>query len=223
MTVTENQIKDRLKAVLAGTSPDSATSEHPPIVPGAMHPNQALGVLTLAQRTAEEHIAIANRQADKIRTDAQAAAEKIAGDAETHSQNIRREADKVLAEARAAAEKAAREARTQAEDARRSANQIVSEAREQAQAIAKDAQEHAEQLRLQAQQRYEDAVGSLGAKREALQQQIESLEQFDREYRSRLTSFMQGQLRALWVDAPVVSDDLEDPEPEEETSDEPAA
>ncbi|BCJ54173.1 hypothetical protein Asp14428_56480 [Actinoplanes sp. NBRC 14428] len=209
MTVTENQIKDRLKAVLAGTSPDSATSEHPLIMPGAMHPNQALQVLTLAQRTAEEHIAIANRQAGKIRTDAQEAADQIAKDAQTHSQNIRREADKVLAEARAAAEKAALEARTQAEEARRSAERIVSEARAQAQSIARDAQEHAEQLRLQAQQRYEDAVGSLGAKREALQSQIESLEHFDREYRARLTSFMQGQLRALWVDVPVVGEGLE--------------
>ncbi|GGQ40594.1 hypothetical protein [Couchioplanes azureus] len=214
MTVTEHQIKDRIKAVLAGSSPDTATSEHPLIVPGTMHPNQALQVLTLAQRTAEEHIAIANRQAEKIRTDAQAAADKIAADAETHSQNIRREADKVLAEARATAEKAARETRAQAEEARRSADRIVSEARTQAQTVAKKAEEQADQLKLQAQQRYEDAVGSLGAKREALQRQIESLERFDREYRARLTAFMQNQLRALWVDVPAVGDELDDAEPE---------
>jgi cell division septum initiation protein DivIVA len=206
--VTETQIKDRLKAVLNGSTPDTATSEHPLIVPGAMHPNQALQVLTLAQRTAEEHIAIANRQAEKIRADAQAAADQIAKDAEAHSKNIRKEADRVLAEARAAAEKAAREAQAQAEETRRNAEKIVSEARDQAQKITGDAQEHAEQLKLQAQQRYEDAVGSLGSKREALQQQIESLEEFDREYRARLTTFMQGQLRALWVDVPVVGDEL---------------
>jgi hypothetical protein len=51
-------------------------------------------------------------------------------------------------------------------------------------------------------------VGSLGTKREALQQQIEALENFDREYRQRLTTFMQGQLRALWVDQPQVSAEL---------------
>jgi hypothetical protein len=88
------------------------------------------------------------------------------------------------------------------------ADQIVAEAREQAAAIAREAQGHAEQLKLQAQQRYEDSVGSLRAKREALQQQIEALEQFDREYRARLTSFMQSQLRALWVNRPQVDAEL---------------
>jgi hypothetical protein len=43
----------------------------------------------------------------------------------------------------------------------------------------------------------------------SLQQQIEALELFDREYRARLTAFMQGQLRALWVDQPQVDGELE--------------
>ena len=56
-------------------------------------------------------------------------------------------------------------------------------------------------------------VGSLGVRRESLQQQIEALERFDREYRARLTGFMQNQLRALWVDQPQVGE-LEGAEPE---------
>jgi hypothetical protein len=43
-------------------------------------------------------------------------------------------------------------------------------------------------------------VGNLAAKREALQQQIEALQVFDRDYRARLLAFMQAQVRALWVD-----------------------
>ena len=70
--------------------------------------------------------------------------------------------------------------------------------------MAKGAQATADELMHQAQQRYEDVVGSLAAKREALQRQIEALEQFDRDYRARLTTFMQIQLRALWVDEPRV-------------------
>ena len=50
-------------------------------------------------------------------------------------------------------------------------------------------------------------MGGLAARREALQQQIEALEQFDRDYRSRLTAFMQSQLRQLWVDQPQVNGD----------------
>ncbi len=200
--MTDSQVKDRVKEVLAGMSEDSKTSEHPLVGLGPIPPNQALQVLTLAQRTAEEHVAIAHRHADKIRTDAQEAADQIARDAQAHAHTVRSEADKVLAEARSASEQAARDARARADEAQRSAEQIVAKARAQAEAIADEAKGHAEQLRQQAQQRYDDSVGSLRAKREALQQQIEALEVFDREYRARLTSFMQGQLRALWVDQP---------------------
>lgn len=172
------------------------------------HPNQALQVLTLAQRTAEEHVARAHHQADKIRTDALAAAEQIARDAQVHAHNVRREAEKILTDARAAAEQIARDSHQRTEEARRTAEKIVGEARSQADQIGEDAQANADHLNLQARQRYDDVVGSLGTKREALQQQIEALEHFDREYRSRLTTFMQGQLRALWVDQPQVAGDL---------------
>ncbi|AEV86327.1 Major vault protein [Actinoplanes sp. SE50] len=197
--------------LLNGT--DGETSEHKVIAPNPGLPNQALQVLALAQRTAEEHVASAQHHADKIRTDALAAAEQIARDAQSHAGTVRQEADRVLAEARAAAETMAREAQARAEEARRAADKIVTDARQRAEQIGADALHGAEQLKLQAQQRYDDVVGSLGAKREALQQQIEALENFDREYRGRLTQFMQGQLRALWADAPQVTAEVIEEEP----------
>ncbi|GIE87600.1 hypothetical protein SAMN06264365_106128 [Actinoplanes regularis] len=202
--------------LLNGT--DSETSEHKviapnPGLPNSGLPNQALQVLALAQRTAEEHVASAQHHADKIRTDALATAEQIARDAQAHANNVRQEADRVLNEARAAAELMAREAQARAEEARRAADKIVTDARQRAESIAADAMHGAEQLKLQAQQRYDDVVGSLGAKREALQGQIEALEGFDREYRGRLTQFMQGQLRALWAEAPQVTAEVIDDEP----------
>jgi len=87
----------------------------------------------------------------------------------------------------------------------------VAEAQARAEAITTAAQSNAEELKAQAEQRYQDVVGSLATKREALQDQIEALERFDREYRTRLQTFMQGQLRALWVDQPQVADDIEPP------------
>ncbi|TDO42361.1 hypothetical protein [Paractinoplanes brasiliensis] len=230
--MSDNRMKDRVKVLLNGTSADSQTSEHAlvapqpgqqaqpqnggqqagaaPAQPGQPGQNQALQVLTLAQRTAEEHVARAHHQADKIRTDALAAAEQVARDAQVHAHNVRREAEKTLADARAAAEQIARDSHARTEEARRTAEKIVNDARAQAETIADDAQANADHLNLQARQRYDDVVGSLGAKREALQQQIEALEQFDREYRARLTNFMQGQLRALWVDQPQVQGDVEE-------------
>jgi cell division septum initiation protein DivIVA len=206
-------MKDRVKVLLNGTSQESETSEHALVSPSQpqqpqAHPNQALQVLTLAQRTAEEHVARAHHQADKIRTDALAAAEQIARDAQAHAHNVRREADKVLADARAASEQVARDSHARTDDARRSAEKIVAEATAQAEQIAAEARANSEHLNLQARQRYDDVVGSLGTKREALQQQIEALEHFDREYRGRLTHFMQSQLRALWVDQPQITTDL---------------
>lgn len=213
--MSDNRMKDRVKVLLNGTS-DSQTSEQAmvtpqqPAQPQGAHPNQALQVLTLAQRTAEEHVARAHHQADKIRTDALAAAEQIARDAQVHAHNVRREAEKILADARAAAEQIARDSHARTEEARNNADKIVADARSAAEQIAEDAQANADHLNLQARQRYDDVVGSLGSKREALQQQIEALESFDREYRARLTTFMQSQLRALWVDQPQVNGELPD-------------
>jgi cell division septum initiation protein DivIVA len=204
-------MKDRVKAMPNGMTAPDITSEHSLVEAKPGPPNQALQVLAMAQRTAEEHVRNAHRQADKTHADAVAAAEQIARDAEAHAQNVRREADTVLAEARAAAEKAAREAQTRVEEARRNADAIVSKAQAQAQAIAANAEQNAEEMKEQAQRRYDDVVGSLAAKRETLQQQIEALERFDREYRARLTAFMQGQLRALWADRPHVTGEPDRP------------
>jgi cell division septum initiation protein DivIVA len=213
--VTDNQMKGRATVTLNGaTTQDTTPPEHPLVAPNPGPPNQALQVLAMAQRTAEEHVSSAHRQADKIRADAMAAAEQTARDVEVHAQNVRREADKMLAEARAAAEQAAREAQTRMKTAQRDADKIVSEAQAQAEATAAKAEQNAEELQLQAERRYDDVVGSLGARREALQQQIEALERFDREYRARLTAFMQGQLRALWVDQPQVTGEPDQTGPE---------
>jgi cell division septum initiation protein DivIVA len=211
--VTDAQTKDRVKVMmLNGSSHDGKTSEHPLVGPQPAMPDQALHVLTMAQRTAEEHVSSAHRQADAIHADALAAADQIAREAEAHAQSVRREADKVLFEARATTDQAGRDAQARVDQAQQSAEKIVTDARAQAGKIAADAQAGADELKAQAHRRYEDIVGSLGAKRSSLQQQIEALEVFDREYRTRLTAFMQGQLRALWVDQPQVAGDLDEPQ-----------
>jgi cell division septum initiation protein DivIVA len=208
-------MKGRVKGLLAGASPVPEPPEQTdtPSAPFSDHnaQRQALQVLNLAQRTADEHIATAHRQADKICADARTMAEQIVHDARAHADDLRREADKALSEARTIAEQMARDSQAHADNTRQNADKVLSDARARAEEIAKDAQANADELKDQAQRRYQDVVGSLAAKREALQQQIEALEQFDREYRARLTTFMQGQLRALWVDEPHVDAEIEQP------------
>lgn len=190
-------------------SSDAPEQQQPggPTDSGVQH--QALQVLTLAQRTADEHLAKAHQDAEKIRADARAMAEQIAREAESHAGTVRQDANKMLSDARESAAETAREAKAHADQAQRNAEKLVADAKARADAIAADARASAEELKAQAEQRFQDVVGSLAAKRESLQEQIEALERFDREYRGRLQTFMQGQLRALWVDQPKVSDDLD--------------
>jgi vacuolar-type H+-ATPase subunit H len=215
--VTDNGMKGRVKGLLAGAPPMPEHPEHvempvgPPTDAGAQR--QALQVLNLAQRTADEHVASAHRQAEKICADARATAQQIIQDAEGHAKDLRREADHTLSDARSTADQIAQEAQQHADDTRRSADEVLADARARAEEIAKDAQANADELKDQAQQRYQDVVGSLATKREALQRQIEALEQFDQDYRNRLTTFMQNQLRALWVDEPRVDPEIEQSAP----------
>jgi len=184
------------------------------VPPDAAAQHQALQVLTLAQRTAEEHLVSAKREADRICGEARDAASQIVRDAQVHAETMQREAEQARADAHAAAAQVAKDARRYADEARQDAEEILSEARMRADEFSKHAQSEADELQHLAQQRYEDVVGSLAARREGLQQQIEALERFDREYRARLQAFMQSQLRALWSDEPRVDPELiEQPEP----------
>jgi cell division septum initiation protein DivIVA len=204
-------MKVRVKGLLGGASPVDESPEPTNTPPDPTAQRQALQVLTLAQRTAEEHVASAHHQADKICTDARATADQIVRDAKMHADDLRRNADEALADAREKAAQISRDAQKHSDSSRRNADKVLADARIRADEIAKVAQANADELEHQAQQRYQDVVGSLAAKREALQEQIEALEQFDREYRARLTTFMQSQLRALWVDEPHVGAELDQP------------
>jgi vacuolar-type H+-ATPase subunit H len=201
-------MKGRVKGLLAGPSSDGAAVDdgHDNLDPDAKR--QALQVLMLAQRTADEHVATAQHHAGSIRTDARATAEQIVRDAQAHADGARQDANKALADAHAAAEQIVREARAQADGTRREADKVLSDARAGAAEIVKDAQAHAAGLDREAQQRYDDVVGSLEGKRLALLEQIDTLQQFDRDYRSRLAAFMQSQLRALGSAMPVLNEDI---------------
>jgi cell division septum initiation protein DivIVA len=209
--VSDGGMKGRVKGLLGNPPADHPTPpmEVPPQV-AAEH--EALQILTLAQRTAEDHVNGARYEADRICGEARDAAAQIVRDAQAHGGALQREAQATLSEAHAAAAQIISDAQVRADQAQQEAEEILSDARIQADDLVKMARDKADELQHLAEQRYEDVVGNLAARREALQQQIEALERFDREYRARLQAFIQGQLRALWVDEPnVEADGLEDP------------
>jgi len=208
--VTHNGTRPYTSRLLGGQGV-AAPPEYERPAPEPSDQHKALQVLTMAQRTADEHVATARREAEHIRGEARAAAAQIIAEAQAQAGALRDEAEKTLARARASAERTVRDSETLASQTEQNASGILADARGRAEEIVQGAEANAHDIKRRAQQIYDDVVGGLSAKREALQQQIETLEQFEREYRTRLTSFMQQQLRALWVDQPPPSAEVDAP------------
>jgi len=74
---------------------------------------------------------------------------------------------------------------------------VLTKARRQAEQITGDARARAESLERDAQERHRQAMGSLVQQREELERRVDDLRAFEREYRSRLKAYLEGQLRDL--------------------------
>src|SRR4051794_28305380 len=112
-------------------------------------------------------------------------------------------AARVLALAQQTADQAIADARREADEtlgrARREAEEILGKARRQADQIVSEARSRAEQLDRDAQERHRQVMGSLVQQREELERKVDDLRAFEREYRSRLKAYLEGQLRELDV------------------------
>jgi DivIVA domain-containing protein len=110
-------------------------------------------------------------------------------------------AARVLQLAQQTADQAIADARREADEhlgrARREADEILGKARRQAEQITSDARARAESLERDAQERHRQAMGSLVQQREELERRVDDLRAFEREYRSRLKAYLEGQLRDL--------------------------
>ena len=119
----------------------------------------------------------------------------------THTEDNMDTAARVLALAQQTADQAIADARREADEtlgrARREADDILGKARRQAEQITSDARARAESLERDAQERHRQAMGSLVQQREELERRVDDLRAFEREYRSRLKAYLEGQLRDL--------------------------
>lgn len=215
--MTDNRLKGRVKGLFSGPAADEPMEEQEALLADPEAERQALQVLVLARRTADEHVANAQQEASRIRTEARSKAEETARDARTVVENARQDAAQIQSAAQARAVEIAREAQHSADAAKRESDQLVAEARATATKIVETAQNRADELERDALQQYEDVVGSLEGKRAVLQRRIEALQNFDRDYRARLRKFMNSQLDALDLDehpaAPDGDPDLDGPAP----------
>ena len=123
------------------------------------------------------------------------------GERKPHIEDNMDTAARVLSLAQQTADQAIADARREADEtlgrARREADEVLTKARRQAEQITGDARARAESLERDAQERHRQAMGSLVQTREELERRVDDLRAFEREYRSRLKAYLEGQLRDL--------------------------
>ncbi len=110
-------------------------------------------------------------------------------------------AAKVLALAQKTADELVADSKLEADrllaEAKQRADKIDSESSTKVSKIEQDARARADSLEREAQQRHEQVVGKLESEREHLDNQVENLKAFEREYRSRLKAYLETELRKL--------------------------
>jgi DivIVA domain-containing protein len=133
---------------------------------------RASRVLALATETADRYVGEAKTQAEQMVASAKNTSDRLLTDARTKSEQM-------VTEAKDRADAMLGDARTRADTMER-------EARAKAAALAQDAE-----------RRHREAMGDLEEKRTSLERKIEELRTFEREYRTRLRSYLESHLRDL--------------------------
>jgi DivIVA domain-containing protein len=146
-----------------------------PAAPPGMNEEQAMKaarVLSLAQDTADRLTSTAKAESDKMLADARANAEQILSDA-------RHTADTTVTEARQRADAMLADAQTRSETQLR------------------QAQEKADALQADAERKHSEIMGTINQQRTVLEGRLEQLRTFEREYRTRLKTYLESQLEEL--------------------------
>jgi len=92
-------------------------------------------------------------------------------------------------------------------------DEYVRNGEQQRDRIVSEAREHATRLVREAEEKQRQTLGSLEQERSLLERKIDELRAFEREYRSRLKSYLEGQLRDLESKAAVVPNRTPQPAP----------
>src|SRR3954470_20381652 len=132
---------------------------------------------------ASRMLALATETADRYVNEAKSQAEQMLGGAKTNS-------DRMLAEARAKSEQMVTESKQRADS-------MLGDARTRAETMEREARAKAAALDQDAERRHDEAMGTLEEKRSSLERKIEELRTFEREYRTRLRSYLESHLRDL--------------------------
>jgi DivIVA domain-containing protein len=139
---------------------------------GGDHNGQAAKVLGVAQE-----------MADRLIGEAKAEADKMLSEAGTRSEQL-------LAEARVKADGLVNEVRTRAEI-------MLTDARSRAETVERQSREKVASLERDAARRHTEIMSALSQEKSTLEKKIDELRAVEREYRTRLKSYLAAQLREL--------------------------
>jgi DivIVA domain-containing protein len=81
--------------------------------------------------------------------------------------------------------------------AQRTADEAIAQAKAEAEQLVAQAKVRAGSIETDAQQQHAQAMAALQSQRESFERQIDNLRAFEREYRTRLKAYLEGQLRDL--------------------------
>jgi DivIVA domain-containing protein len=136
----------------------------------------------------------AHLRAARVLSLAQDTADRLTGSAKAES-------DKVLADARARSEAMISEARQTAEttvtEARQRADALLADAQQRSDTQLRQAQEKADALQADAERKHSEIMGTINQQRTVLEGRLEQLRTFEREYRTRLKTYLESQLEEL--------------------------
>lgn len=147
----------------------------PASVGGGMSEEQAI--------KAARVMALAQETADRLTITAKTESEKMLADARTN-------ADQILNEARGSAEVAVTEARQRADS-------MLADAQVRSESQLRQAQEKADALQADAERKHSEIMGTINQQRTVLEGRLEQLRTFEREYRTRLKTYLESQLEEL--------------------------
>lgn len=150
--------------------------------------------------TAETHM-----QAARVLSLAQEMADRLTSDAHSESQALkdkaRAEAEKVVSEANASSQQtlanAQRESESKLADAKRRSEAMLSDATSKSAAQLKAAEDKANALQADAERKHTEIMATVKKQQSALEARIQELRTFEREYRTRLKTYLESQLEEL--------------------------
>lgn len=162
--------------------------EQPPLQ-RSMEPQRAVSGPGDQADGGDHHVQVA-----KVLSMAQEMAERLTAEAKT-------EADTMLSDARNKSEQLLSEARTKSDalvnDARSRAETMLNDARTRAETLERQSRDKAATLVGDAERKQSDIIGSITRDKSVLEKKIDELRTFEREYRTRLKTYLESQLRDL--------------------------